>query len=296
MIRSMTGFGAASLEEGDGAARAGVAIRSLNHRYLEIAVSLPKRIASIEPDVKALVQSRLRRGKVDVSVRATFTRDDAGGMVVASQPVVSGLVKALRQIRDDHGLSGDVTIADVARFPGALEVVEAPDSADDDSGDVVLPLVARALDGLDAMRRAEGERLTSELCERLAAISAAAESLERQSEQSRGTRRAALLDKVGSLTKEMGLDETRLYQEVVRLVDRSDVAEELQRLQSHVAQCRSLVGDEAPAGKRLDFLAQELMREANTVGSKAASAPMAQAVVSLKAEIERFREQVQNVE
>jgi uncharacterized protein (TIGR00255 family) len=295
MIRSMTGYGSASLEEAEGPVRAGVAIRSLNHRYLEIAVSLPRRMASIEPGVKALVQSRLRRGKVDVSVRATFARDDAAEVLVC-QPLVSGLVKALRQIRDDHGLAGDVTVADVARFPATLEVVEAPERADADSRDAVLRLAAGALDELDAMRRAEGERLASDLCERLAAISAAADSLEVQSAESRSARRDALLEKARSVIREVGLDDARVYQEVVRLVDRSDVAEELQRLRSHVAQCRSLMGDEAPAGRRLDFLAQELMREANTVGSKAASAPMAQAVVSLKAEIERFREQVQNVE
>lgn len=296
MIRSMTGYGAASLEGGEGPVRAAVAIRSLNHRYLEVGVNLSKRVASIEPDVKTLVQSRLKRGKVDVSVRASFGGDEAGGDVVASQPLIAGLVKALRQIRDDHGLAGDVAIADVARFPGVLEVVEVAGPQDDESSKALLGLVARALDDLDAMRRSEGERLASDLCERLAAVSAAADGLEGLSEATRGARRDVLLEKVRSVTADLGLDDARLYQEVVRLVDRSDVAEELQRLRSHVAQCRSLMGDDAPAGKRLDFLAQELMREANTVGSKAASAQMAQAVVFLKTEIERFREQVQNVE
>jgi uncharacterized protein (TIGR00255 family) len=293
VIRSMTGYGAASVE--DGPLRAAVAIRSLNHRFLEIAVSLPRRVASMEPEVKALVQSRLRRGKVDVSVRASLTRDEGGDVVAASQPLVSGLVKALRQIRAEHGLGGDVTIADIARFPGALEVVE-PQDVPDAGRAAILGLVSRALDDIDAMRRAEGERLASELCERLGAVATAAEDLERQSEESRSARRDTLLERVRSVAGDLGLEDARVYQEVVRLVDRSDVSEELQRLRSHVAQCRSLVGEDGPSGKRLDFLAQELVREANTVGSKAASAPMAQAVVSLKAEIERFREQVQNVE
>lgn len=289
----MTGYGAAALE--DGAVRASVAIRSLNHRFLDVAVSLSRRMTWLEADVKGLVQSRLKRGKVDVSVRATLAREDPGEGVVAS-PVVSSLVQTLRQIRSEHGLAGDVTVADVARFPGALEVVEAPSVADDGSRRAVLGLVDRALDDLDAMRRAEGERLAAELRERLSAVASAAQSLEALSEETRLARRAALVEKVRSVAAEMDLNDTRFYQEVVRLVDRSDVAEELQRLRSHVAQCRALVAEDGPSGKRLDFLAQELMREANTIGSKAASAPMAQEVVSLKAEIERFREQVQNVE
>jgi uncharacterized protein (TIGR00255 family) len=216
--------------------------------------------------------------------------------VVASPRVVSSLVNTLRQIRSEHGLGGDVTIADVARFPGALEVVEAPSVADDGSRRAVLGLVDRALDDLDAMRRAEGERLAAELCERLASVASAAGRLAALSDETRSVRRAALVEKVRAVAAELDLNDARFYQEVVRLVDRSDVAEELQRLGSHVAQCRELVGQDEPSGKRLDFLAQELMREANTIGSKSASAPMAQEVVALKAEIERFREQVQNVE
>jgi uncharacterized protein (TIGR00255 family) len=293
MIRSMTGYGAASID--DGPLRAAVAIRSLNHRFLEIAVSLSRRAASLEPEIKALVQSRLRRGKVDVSVRATLDRGE-GEAIVASAPVVTGLVKALRQVRAEHGLGGDVSISDVARFPGALEVVEAPGAADEASRSAVLGLVERAVDDLDAMRRAEGERLSVDLRLRLDAVDATADRLEALSEESRASRRQGLVERTRALKEEAGLDESRLYQEIVRLVDRSDVAEELQRLRSHVAQCRSLVASEEPAGKRLDFLAQELTREANTIGSKAASAPMVQSVVALKAEIERFREQVQNVE
>jgi uncharacterized protein (TIGR00255 family) len=293
VIRSMTGYGAAAVEDGD--VRASVAIRSLNHRFLDVAVSLSRRMTWLEADVKGLVQTRLKRGKVDVSVRATLAREDPGEGVVAS-PVVSSLVRTLRQIRSEHGLAGDVTLADVARFPGALEVVEAPTVADDDGRRIVLGLIQQALDDLDAMRRAEGERLAAELCERLASVTAAAARLDALSEETRGERRTALLEKVRAVAAEMDLNDSRFYQEVVRLVDRSDVAEELQRLRSHVAQCRTLVAEDGPAGKRLDFLAQELMREANTIGSKAASAPMAQEVVALKAEIERFREQVQNVE
>jgi uncharacterized protein (TIGR00255 family) len=293
MIRSMTGYGAASAD-GDGL-RAAVSVRSLNHRYLEIGLSLSRRLTSLEPEVKGAVQSRLQRGKVEVSVRASFP-DDAGEEVVTSPRLVSGLVSALRQMKADHGLAGEVAIGDVARFPGALEVVDPPTVLGVGAREAVLGLVAQALDHLQGMRTAEGERLATELCERLSAIAAAADRIETLSDSGRAARSAALLDRARALVGELGLEEARLYQEVVRLVDRADVAEEIQRLRSHVALARDLMGRPEASGKRLDFLAQELMREANTIGSKAASAPMIQEVVGLKSDVERFREQVQNVE
>jgi uncharacterized protein (TIGR00255 family) len=146
------------------------------------------------------------------------------------------------------------------------------------------------------MRRAEGERLAAELCRSLGTIEAAASRIANDAEAAKAVRQESLLARARSLVAELGLDEARLYPEVVRLVDRHDVSEELQRLLSHVAQAREATIAPGPAGKKLDFLAQELMREANTLGSKAASAGLVQEVVALKSEIERLREQVQNVE
>jgi uncharacterized protein (TIGR00255 family) len=289
----MTGYGAASA---DGAnLRAAVSVKSLNHRYLEIGISLSRRLAPLEAEVKGAVQSRLQRGKVEVAVRASFL-DDVGGDVVASARLVAGLVSALRQIQTDHRLGGEVSVADVARFPGALEILDPPAVLDDGARRAVLGLVGQALDDLEGMRRSEGARLCQELVERLSAIAGAADRIEALSEEGRSARQAALLERVRSVVEEIGLDEARLYQEVVRLVDRADVAEEIQRLRSHVALARDLMGSPEASGKRLDFLAQELMREANTIGSKAASAPMVAEVVGLKSDVERFREQVQNVE
>jgi uncharacterized protein (TIGR00255 family) len=157
--------------------------------------------------------------------------------------------------------------------------------------------VSQALDGLVAMRRAEGGRLESDLERALSAILESAARIEAQSSSAREAQRKQLQDRVRGLVQELGLDEGRLYQEVVRAVERHDVSEELQRLRSHAAAARELLlGDGTPAGKQLDFLAQELMREANTVGSKAQDAEAIREVVALKTEIERFREQVQNVE
>jgi uncharacterized protein (TIGR00255 family) len=293
MIRSMTGFGSAS-SDGE-AGRVSVAARALNHRFLDLSLHLPRRLQGLEPEMRKLVQSRIQRGRVELSLQ-TALRDEEGTAVVVSTPVVAGVVGALRQIQAQYDLAGKVRLTDVIRFPGALEVVETDGHPDDERRRNILGLVDSALESLDRMRRAEGENLERDLLQALAAIEAAAARLESASRTERETRREALLERTRALRDELGLEEARLYQEVVRLVDRQDVAEELQRLRSHVGQARDVLRDGGPCGKRLDFLTQELAREANTVGSKSASAAMAREVVDLKGEVERLREQVQNVE
>ena len=293
MIRSMTGYGSASSESEAG--RVSVAVRALNHRFLDLSLHVPWRLQGLEPDVRRLVQSRIQRGRVELSLQ-TALRDEEGTAVVVSTPVVAGVVGALRQIQSQYDLAGKVRLSDVVRFPGALEVVETDGQPDDERRRGILGLVESALESLDRMRRAEGENLERDLLQALAAIEAAAARLESASRAERETRREALLDRTRALRDELGLEEARLYQEVVRLVDRQDVAEELQRLRSHVAQAREALLGTAPCGKRLDFLAQELAREANTIGSKAAAAPMVREVIELKSVVERVREQVQNVE
>jgi uncharacterized protein (TIGR00255 family) len=294
MIRSMTGYGAASVE-GE-SLRASVVARSVNHRFFDLALHLPRRLQPLEAEARERVAAAVTRGRVEVSVQAVLPQAEAEA-VLPSRPLVASLVRVLRDMQSEYGLEGGVSVADLVRFPGALERVEAAAGVPEDVRAAVMALLDRALDGLAAMRRVEGERLRAELERLVAAIEAGAARIEDRVAGSRETRKAALLERVRDLVGEMGLEEGRLYQEVVRAVERLDVAEELQRLRSHAASVRELVaGDGAPAGKRLDFLAQELMREANTIGSKVQDAPAVREVVNLKAEIERLREQVQNVE
>ena len=292
-VRSMTGYASAPIEAE--AVKGSVTIRSLNHRYLDVAVHLPRRLQALEPELRGALQGRVHRGKVEVSVRATL-RDEKAEVIVAPRPVIAGIVRGLREIQAEHGLEGGVSVADVARFPGALEVLDGDTSVDEAAGREILASARQALQGLEAMRRAEGGHLEADLRRGLDAVESAAARIEALSAAGQAERCAALLSKGRELCAELGIEDGKLYQEVVRLVDRHDVAEELQRLRSHVAQARELLAAEAPCGKRLDFLAQELAREANTLGSKAVSASMVQEVVALKTEIERVREQVQNVE
>ena len=293
MIRSMTGYGSASSESDAG--RMSVVARALNHRFLDLALHLPRRLQGLEAEVRKLVQSRIQRGRLELTLQSSL-REEEGTAVVVSTPVVAGVVGALRQIQSQYDLAGKVRLSDVVRFPGALEVVETDGRPDEERRGRILGLVESALESLDRMREAEGERLERDLLQALAAIEAAAGRLESTSRAERETRRLALLERTRALRDELGLEDARLYQEVVRFVDRQDVAEELQRLRGHVGQARDVLRDGGPCGKRLDFLAQEMAREANTVGSKSASAAMAREVVELKAEVERLREQVQNVE
>lgn len=293
MIRSMTGYGTASHETATLSATA--TVKSVNHRFLDAAVHLPRRLSALESEVKRAVQQRVARGRVEISVHAVI-KDEPGTVAVAPRPMVGALVEALRAMQKEHALAGEVTISDVARFPGTLDVMDDAGPVTDAVAAEVVLLVEKALGELDAMRRAEGAHLGAELASVLSAIAGGADRVASLTESGQESRREALAEKLRTLVHDLGLEDGRLYQEVVRAVDKHDVAEEVQRLRSHVVQAEQALAGEAPCGKRLDFLAQEMGREANTVGSKAASAGVIQEVVALKTAIERLREQVQNVE
>ncbi|HEY6555285.1 MAG TPA: YicC/YloC family endoribonuclease [Vicinamibacteria bacterium] len=293
MIRSMTGYGAAS--SASEVLRAAVTARALNHRFLEVVCHMPRRLTSVEHELRELVARRLTRGRIEVTVQA-HGGAPAATPVVVSRPLVSALVHALRDLQAEFGLEGGVTVTDVVRFPGAVEVPEELASADPEMKALILALAEEALVALVAMRTAEGARLHQDLSSSLGAIEASAGRIERLSSEGREAKRGLLVERLRALQIDLGLDEARLLAEIARAVERHDVAEEVQRLRSHVAMARELMATEASCGKRLDFLAQELMREANTVGSKSVVAALTQEVVGLKSDIERFREQVQNVE
>jgi uncharacterized protein (TIGR00255 family) len=292
MIRSMTGFGTSTLDSAR--LRGSVSVRSVNHRFLDLNVHLAPTLQALEPEVRKVVQGRLRRGRVEVFVQARAV-EPAAEVRLASPAAIAALTGALRRLQAEHGLAGELRVSDVSRFPGMVQVTE--EAADPEPmREDLLGALARALDGLESMRRAEGAGLEEDLRRLLDAVDVAAARLGTVSDAGKAQRREALGARVRALREEIGADEPRLFQEIVRLVEKHDVAEEIQRLKSHVAQARSLVGGQVPCGKELDFLAQEMGREANTMGSKSASAQLAQEVVALKSEIERLREQVQNVE
>jgi uncharacterized protein (TIGR00255 family) len=288
----MTGFGSAPCE--DSRFRAAVTVKSVNHRFLELSFHLPRWLGDLEGDLRGLVQGRLRRGKVEFAVRFPEGAPEGLTEVRISPERARGVARALFALKQELGLQGDVTLADVARVPGVLESVEAqlPEGAREE----VLQAASRALESLEEMRRAEGRNLETELRAALAEVTSRTNHIASQVEEGKAARKEALVARAQELIQELGLDGGRLYQEIARSVERHDVSEEIDRLRSHVGQTESLLGGEGEVGKRLDFFSQELMREANTVGSKAISAGVVQDVIGLKNAIERFREQVQNVE
>jgi len=291
MMRSMTGVGLACSESGS--FLGSVSVRSLNHRFLDVTIRSPRTVALIETSVREHVQGRLSRGRVEVHIRGEVT----GG---APRPEVdsalaTAYVEALRGLARANCLSADLSLGTLVQLPGVVGLSDAETAVSDAARQQVLQLVDQALDALDTMRAAEGEQLAAALERHLAAIESEVGRIEADVDVGRDARRVALQERGRSLCLDLGLDENRLYAEIARLVDRCDVAEELDRLLSHVRQARLHLARRG-SGKTLDFLAQEMMREANTIGSKAVAAAVTHRVVGLKTEIERFREQVQNVE
>jgi uncharacterized protein (TIGR00255 family) len=296
VIRSMTGFGRASFPLEDLAFD--LEVRSVNHRYLDVRVRLPRLLAALEAEVRARVQGRFARGKVDLSVNTP------GGTAVPSRlevdlDVARSYVRAAAQLQAEEELPGELGVAALLALPGVSRFVD-PELRGEDLHTALFGAVDAALDALDAMRAAEGATLERELLSRVEAVDRMARSLEGRAAQVQETVRERLRRRAEQLRSETGLlDEARLHQEIVLAADRLDVTEELVRLRSHTEQFRRIVsegGAGKPVGRRLDFLLQEFGREANTIGSKGSDAPIAHEIVELKTEIERLREQVQNVE
>jgi uncharacterized protein (TIGR00255 family) len=296
MIRSMTGFGRAAFRVGGSTFE--VELRSVNHRYLDARVRLPRPMSALEPQIRGRIQDRFGRGKVDLSV--ALPRGDAlPHQVEIDVEAAKQYLRVAAQLRESEGLEGELEVGSVLGLPGVACFVEA-ELPSEELERACCSAVDAAIDALAAMRAAEGAALERELLSRLSRVEDLAGALEQRAETVGESVRARLRKRAEQLERETGLlDEARLYQEIVIAADRMDVTEEIVRLRSHVEQFRSIVASGAPGepvGRRLDFLLQELGREANTIGSKGSDAPIAHDVVELKAELERLREQVQNIE
>ncbi|MBK9519424.1 MAG: YicC family protein [Anaeromyxobacter sp.] len=291
MIRSMTGFGS-----GRGAAggeEVVVEVRSVNHKFCEVKVRLPRELSPLELDLTRAVKDRLARGGIEVAVR----RAGAGGSMAprVDAALAEAYARAYAEVAARLGLHGQVTLSDIIAAEGVIRLDDR--DADLDAARAASErAMAQALDALVNMRVREGEALRRDLEARLTTVEALVVKVEALAPQAVEHHRARLAERVVELTRGVPLDPSRLAQEIALLAERTDVAEEVTRLRSHVAQARQLLGSGEPAGRKLDFLVQEMHREGNTIGSKSQHAEISGVVVSLKAEIERMREQVQNVE
>ncbi len=296
MILSMTGFGRASLRLGSLGLE--VEVRSVNHRHLDARVRVPRILSACEADLRARIQQKVDRGRIDLTI-ATTDDSSVSARVEFDKGTAAEYGRVARELCSVDGVEGSLTVDTLINLPGVTRLVE-PEFPAEQLLDALLGGVDQALDALVAMRAAEGKAIERDLMCRLDRVEALADSICSRSGLVGDAVRERLKKRSEQLGLETGLvDESRLHQEIVIAADRLDVTEELVRLRSHIEQFREIVqaaGVGAPVGRRLDFLLQEFVRETNTIGSKGGDAPIAHDVVELKAELERIREQVQNIE
>jgi uncharacterized protein (TIGR00255 family) len=299
MIKSMTGF--ASLTEDDETATIAVTIRSVNHRFLDLQLRLPSSLAALESRLRARVQQTIARGRVEVTV-SVQQRRTAALDVELNETFLQALDAALNRAREKGFIQGTMTPGDLLRFPQALAITDrTEDSAvgDEQSGALngrVEEAVAAALESLDAMRIREGGFLRTELEMRRQLLGDLFDRVSLAAEQGLETLRLRLIERVRELRADGLADETTVAQEIARYVGRSDITEEVVRFRGHLEHWRALTDSAVPCGRKLDFLLQEMNREVNTTGSKAEGPAVSELIVTLKAELEKMREQVQNVE
>lgn len=291
MIRSMTGFGQA--EGSVGTSRVLIEVRTVNHRFFSPSIKLPAAFGRWESEVREAMRLKVSRGHVTLSARSERLATQA---IAIDEQRFAAVVVQLRSLHDQHGLVGGVDLATVLRMPDVMGTL----TENDDSGTVseLLVIVDCALDHLGRARSEEGARLALILQERLEVVHAALQRIASRAPERLTFQRDRLRAAVRELVDGVAIDEARLAQEIAILADRMDVSEELDRFQSHIAAFRSILAgaDAEPVGKRLGFILQEMLREANTTGSKAADAAILHDVVSIKEELERLREQVENLE
>jgi uncharacterized protein (TIGR00255 family) len=293
-VKSMTGYGRAAAETAG--LRVEAEVKGVNHRFLDVKLRLPGEFAALEQEIRGRVQARVGRGRIEISVSAVSTRA-AGFRIEVRRELVAGYLEAATAIKKEFRLRGSIGIDQAMSLPGAVSIQQEAVAADGTASTTLLAVVDQALLAYEAMRTAEGVRLAKDLAARLGEIAAETAQIETEARGLPETYAARLRERVAALVADRGLDDIRLAQEVALLADRVDTSEELVRLAGYVEQARStLEGAAGPVGKTLDFVMQEMNREANTISSKAESLAICQAALRIKSAVEKIREQVQNLE
>jgi uncharacterized protein (TIGR00255 family) len=291
LIISMTGYGHG--EASDGAVHAVVEIRTVNHRFLDHSIKVPRELLSRERDIKERVKQKLKRGRVYVTVNVET--EAPGRNAKVNEPLMEHYLQALRDFAKQHGIAGDVDVNTLAQLPEAIV------SADDEpASEASWGLVEKALgDAVDAclkMRAEEGTALEKDLAERMAAVDGIVAEIEKIAPGVAAKHAEAFRKRIDQLVGDVKVDEDRMTTEIALMAERLDFTEEVTRLRSHVAQFNKYLGEGGEVSKRLTYILQEMHREASTIGAKASDSDVIQRVVALKEETEKLREQVQNIE
>ena len=291
-MKSMTGYGGAK-----GTAQGlelSIELKSVNNRFLDTSVRIPRAYLFAEETVKAAVGRHITRGKVDVFVSVDSSQvDDV--VVKVNEPLLRGYLTALRTVAETHGLADDATAMSVCRFADVL-TVEKKEADQEAVAAAIEQVLEQALTEYDAMRAREGDKLREDITSRITAIETLVGGVEEASPKTVADYRARLEQKMREVLDTAGIDESRILTEAAIFADKVAVDEETVRLRSHISQMREMIETDVPVGRKLDFLVQEMNREANTIGSKCQNSAIAHVVVDIKAEIEKIREQIQNIE
>jgi uncharacterized protein (TIGR00255 family) len=288
----MTGYGRGTSEK-DGRSF-NVEMKSVNNRYLDITIKLPRHINVLEDTVRKYISQKISRGKVDIYInQECYSKDDIS--IRLDEQMAQAYYDAFQKIKDRFGVIDDVSVALIAKSPDVI-TVEKNEEDYNIIWQVLKPAVDQALDMLIDMRSKEGVKLTKDIDERCALILGMVEDVESRSPQLVEEYREKISDRIKEYLKDVELDETRLLNEVAFFADKASITEEIVRMKSHVVQLKSTLSGNEPVGRKLDFIVQEMNRETNTIGSKANDLYITNVVVNMKSELEKIREQIQNLE
>lgn len=294
MIKSMTGFGRA--EYSDGKRNITVEIKSVNHRYCDISIKMPRRYSFVEDKIKSAIKEKIKRGKIDVSVMVeNITENDV--TVKLNSMVAKQYFDNLKTLKEEFGLDGEITLEYLASLPDVIKPVPDVDDEEEMTAAILNPVRAAA-ENLEAMRAVEGEKLAEDLIGRGETIKELVAKIEERADEVPKAYTEKLKNRIQELIgSSVTVPEDRILVEAAIFADKCSIAEELTRLYSHMEQMKSIIeNSRQPEGKKLDFLVQEMNREANTIGSKANDIEITNLMLKVKAEVEKIREQVQNVE
>lgn len=293
MVKSMTSFGRSSSEEGQKRIFT-VEMKSVNNRYLDINIRMPKALISLEEEVRKMISSSLSRGKVDVFINLKNYSQNEGTPKIDLK-LAEEYLNCLRQIEESFELKNDVSVMQLARFPEVITMVQEEDKIEE-IFDELKPLISKSVEMMIGMRITEGEKLKDDILDKITVIENLVKEIEKVADTVPKAYKIKLEERLSELLNGADVDQNRLATEVCVFADKATVDEEITRLGSHISQIRKTLSLDEPIGRKLDFIIQEMNRETNTIGSKSSDIHMTNLVIDIKNLIEKIREQVQNIE
>lgn len=293
MIKSMTSFGRAQSEEGTDSYFS-IEMKSVNHRYLDINIRMPRMMLALEEKIRSIISKKLNRGKVDVFINYKNYGNNAGKANL-NMALAKDYYDCLKQIQKELSIIDDVSTTQIGRFPDVITLQEPEENLDNIFNEIS-PLIESALNLMEEMRSREGEKLKEDILSKIQIIETYVEEIEKVADNIPKNYKKKLEERLSELLYGVNIDESRIALEVAILSDKAAVDEEITRLRSHLSQIKSTLYIDEPIGRKLDFIIQEMNREANTIASKSTDIHMTNKVIEVKNTIEKIREQVQNIE